>query len=180
VDVEALRRRVGYVEQEPHLFDGTLAENVSVGRPWVSDADVREALAYAGLAEWVAAQPLGLRTPVAGGAPLPSHAARKLALARALAGRPSLLLFDEFFHHLEPVFKRELLERLLRRDAGWTVVAVSHDPIYLAACDRIYVLSEGRVAREGTFETLLADASFAARMKAQSERLIAAGAGGVS
>ncbi|MDF1505111.1 ATP-binding cassette domain-containing protein [Roseisolibacter sp. H3M3-2] len=175
LDAEALRRRVGYVEQDPHLFDGTLAENVSVGRAHVGDAEVRRAIELAGLADDAAALPRGLRTPVGAGAALPSHVARKLALARAVAGGPSLLLFDEFFHHLEPVFKRELLERLLRRDAGWTVVAVSHDPVYLAACDRIYVLAEGRVAREGTFESLLADAGFAARMKAQSDRLIAAG-----
>ena len=172
IDGDALRRRVGYVAQEPGLFDGTLIENVAVGRAWVSDTDVRDALAFAGLSELVASLPLGLRTPV-GAMSLPSNAARKIALARALAGRPSLLLFDEFFHHLEPVFKRELLERLLHRDAGWTVIAVSHDPIYLAACDRIHVLSEGRVVREGTFETLLADPEFAARVRAQTERLVA-------
>lgn len=162
-DVEpgALHRRIAFVEQWPRLFDGTIHENVAIGRPWVEESDVRWALEFAGLATFIAGLPDGLRTRVGVGESLPSQVARKLALARALAGRPTLLLFDEFFHHLEPEFKRDLLGRLMRRDAGWTIVAASHDPVYLAACDRILVLADGRVAREGSLESLLRDQDFA-------------------
>jgi ABC-type bacteriocin/lantibiotic exporter with double-glycine peptidase domain len=59
------------------------------------------------------------------------------------------------------VFKRELLGRLFRRDAGWTVIAASHAPVFLAACDHIYVLADGRVVRDGPFEELLGDPTFA-------------------
>ena len=174
LDAAALRQRIGLVEQAPRLFDGTLHENVALGRPFVTDADVRRALEFAGLADFVGALPDGLRTRVGGGTPLPSHVSRKLALARAVAARPALLLFDEFFHHLEPAFKRELLGRVLRPDAGWTVVAASHDPAYLAACDRIYVLVDGRVVCDGTYEQLLADPAVAGLMRAPDERLLPA------
>ena len=73
-----------------------------------------------------------------------------------------------------PLEHGELLARLLHPDAGWTVVAASHDPVFLAACDHIYVLAEGQVVRDGTFECLLADASFAGLMRAQHERLVPA------
>jgi ABC-type bacteriocin/lantibiotic exporter with double-glycine peptidase domain len=171
-DPAALRHRIGLVEQAPRLFDGTVHENVAVGRPWVTDADVRWALDLAGVSDFVRALPDGLRTRVGAGARLPSQVARKLALARALAGRPALLLFDEFFHHLEPVFKRDLLARLFRRDAGWTVIAVSHDPVVLAACDHVYVLADGRVVRDGAFEHLVADPELGGLMSAQHEHLV--------
>jgi ABC-type bacteriocin/lantibiotic exporter with double-glycine peptidase domain len=151
---DELHRRIALVEQWPRLFDGTIQENVAVGRQWVDEADVRWALDFAGLTSFVAALPDGLRTRVGARESLPSQVTRKLALARALAGRPSLLLFDEYFHHLEPAFKRELLERLVRRNAGWTIIAASHDPAYLEACDHIHLLREGRVARVGTLESL--------------------------
>lgn len=173
VDLAALRRRIGHVAQAPRLLDGTIAENVVVGREWVSEEDVRWALDFVELGDYVARLPQGLRTRVGHQGSLPAHVTRKLALARAIAGRPSLLLFDEFFHTLEPLYKRRLLERLIDRDAGWTIVAASHDPVFLATCDRIYVLSGGRVVREGTFELLLADGDFAARLHAQSGRLVA-------
>lgn len=172
VDDEGFRARLGFVMDGPRLFDGTIAENVRMGRAHVSDADVHWALEFGGLAEWVSTLPDGTRTPIGVGLPIPANAARKLSLARAIAARPALLLLDEFFHHLDPTFKRELLPRLLDRSAGWTIIAASHDPVYLASCDRILVLVEGRFVREGTFEELLHDSAFAEMMRMQNERLL--------
>ena len=153
----AAARGAALVPAAPTLFDGTLLENVSLGRAEVATGDVVQALETAGLGELMRALPDGLRTRVGGAAAsLPAHAVRKIALARAIAGRPRLLLLDELFHHLEPGAKRRLLQRLLDPRGGWTVVAASHDPAYLEACDRVLVLEEGRIVLEGTYASLRA------------------------
>jgi ABC-type transport system involved in cytochrome bd biosynthesis fused ATPase/permease subunit len=85
---------------------------------------------------------------------IPSQVARKIELARCLAGRPRLLLLDDVFDVLDPPSKRDLLARLLSREARWTVVVVSHDAQVLAACDRVVVLRDGAVACSGSFDEL--------------------------
>lgn len=161
-----LRREVALIEPIAELLDASLEENVTLGRAHVTPDDVRWALDVAGLAPAVHAMPYGLETRVGGGVRLPSHLQRKLALARAVAGRPSVLLFDEFFHHLEPRVRRDALARLLGPEATWTIIAASHEPAYLASCDRIYVLEEGRLARQGTLAELLGDPVFAGLLRA--------------
>ena len=158
LDERALREAVGFVGPAPEPFEGTIEENVAVGRAGVTAADVAVALYTAGLRDFVRALPDGLRTRVAGGT-LPSHALRKLALARAIVGRPRLLLLDEFFHHLDADYKRGLLSRILDRRAGWTVIAASHDPAYLAACDRVLLVEAGRVVADGTYDLLRGELS---------------------
>jgi ABC-type bacteriocin/lantibiotic exporter with double-glycine peptidase domain len=166
-----LRERVGVARSELELFEGSIEENVSLGRPHVTTADVIAALALVQLADVVQTLPEGLRTRVGGAAKLPSGVERKVALARALAGRPRLLIFEEFFHHLDPVYKRMVVQILKDPAAGWSILAVSHDPVFLAECDRIYVLEDGRVARSGTYDALLADPYFRGIVQAQRVRL---------
>ena len=101
------------------------------------------------------ALPLGLRTPIAqGGTGLPSNVVSKLLVAQGIAGNPRLVVFDDFFQNLEPEYRQHLIALLTDRARGWTVVAVSHDPAFLAACDRVVVMREGRVHRVGAYEEL--------------------------
>lgn len=172
-----LRERIGVARSELELFDGTIEENVSLGRPHVATPDVVAALDLVQLGDVLQTLPAGLRTRVGGGAKLPTNVERKIALARALAGRPRLVVFEEFFHHLDPVYKRMLVQLLKDPAAGWSILAVSHDPVFLAECDRIYVLKDGRVSRAGTFDELLGDPYFCGVVQAQRVR---AGAGSPS
>lgn len=165
-----LRERTGVARSELELFDGTIEENVSLGRPHVGTAEVVAALDLVQLGDVVQTLPNGLRTRVGGGARLPANVERKIALARALAGRPRLVVFEEFFHHLDPVYKRMLVRLLREPGAGWSVLAVSHDPVFLAECDRIYLLKDGRVSRSGSYEQLLDDPHFCGVVQAQRAR----------
>ena len=145
-----LRDAVALCGPTAELLDGTVEENITLGRPRVSFDDVQWALGRAGLADWVRGLPAGLRTPVeAEGDRLPSHVRWKLVLARALAGRPKLLLFDEFFHHLDPESKEDIIRTVTDPAAGWTVIAASHDPLFIGACARVCVLDGGRIVRQG-------------------------------
>lgn len=155
MDRARARELVAFCGSAVSLFEGTVEENVALGRSWVRTEDVLEAVSVVGLLEWVQAQPEGLQTAIAsGGRGLPSQVARKIELARCLAGKPRLLLLDDVFDVLDPPVKRDLLARLLKRDASWTVVTVTHDAEVMAACDRVLVLRDGEVAGEGTFNVL--------------------------
>lgn len=126
-----------------------------MGRGWVRTEDVLDAVATVGLMEWLQEQPEGLQTALKSmGRGLASQVARRVELARALAGKPRLLLIDDVFDVLDPVVKRDLLARLLRKDAPWTLVVVTHDPEVMAACDRVVVLRDGAVFADGPFAAL--------------------------
>jgi ABC-type bacteriocin/lantibiotic exporter with double-glycine peptidase domain len=151
----AISNAVSLVNPTPALIDGTIEDNVALGRSGIDRSAVADALELVGLQDFVHALSTGMQTRVGpGGVVLPSHVVRKILLARAVVSRPRLLLFDEFFHHVEPVAKRRLLDRLCDPTRGWTIIAASHDPAFLAACDRVLLLEDGRIVGEGTYETL--------------------------
>lgn len=172
LDASAVRQTVSLVEPTRPLFDGTLEENIALGRPGVGIRDVAEALDLVGLRDYVHSLPAGMRSAVGpGGVAVPSHVVRKVLLARAVVTRPRLLLFDEFFHHLEPTAKSPLLARLCDPVRGWTIIAESHDPAFLAVCDRVLLLEDGRLVAEGRYDTLQAELVSRGLLRAQPLRL---------
>ncbi len=145
LDRAEYRGAVGQLLSPTDLFDGTVEENVSVGRPDVCAHDVLRAAERVGLSEWLQAQPRGLRTVVRnGGRELPTHVVRRLLVAQAVAGRPRLVLVDDYYQNVEPDCRQHLVECMTDPRAPWTLLLVSHDPAYLAACDRVLVLDGGR------------------------------------
>jgi ATP-binding cassette subfamily C protein CydD len=144
---EDWRVRVGWVPQTPYLFDGSVGDNVRLGRPDATDSEVREALELAEAADFVAALPGGLTAPVGErGLRLSSGQRQRLALARAFLRDAPLLLLDEPTAHLDPLTAagvRRTVERLM---TGRTVVLVTHDRRWVAAADLVVALEDGRPA----------------------------------
>ncbi|WP_420833916.1 thiol reductant ABC exporter subunit CydD [Streptomyces antarcticus] len=132
------REQIAWVPQRPHLFAGTIAENVRLARPGASEAEVAEALRNAGAEEFVAALPLGARTALGeGGVGLSAGQRQRLALARAfLADRPVLLL-DEPTAALDGETEAGVVDAVRRLAAGRTVLLVVHRPALLAVADRV-------------------------------------------
>lgn len=163
LDGQAMREQVGGILAPGDLFEGTLEENVAMGRPGVRAAQVVEALERVGLGEAVQLLPEGLDTPIRlGGREFPMSLVRKLQLARAIVARPKLVLVDDFFEHLEPGYRREVIRLLSDEGGDWTVIAATHDPMFLSACDWIYVMEGGRIVIDGPYDELLEDARFRA------------------
>lgn len=158
LDRPALRARIGQMLSWTDLFDGTVEENVSVGRAHITPRDVREALDDLQLTDEIQNLPQGMQTELTNGARnLPAHLFNKLLVAQGIVGRPRLVVLDDFFQNLETASRALIIRQLTDRDRPWTVLAVSHDPQLLAAFDRVIVVHEGQIVRDGTFESLRND-----------------------
>jgi len=160
-----LRRMVTAVEQRPHLFTGTLRDNLRLGRPDADDDALREVLATASLAVKGAPFPDGLDTWISGtGDPagaqtarrLSGGEARRLCLARALLRDTPVLILDEPTGDLDPPTASALLASLLKSRRGRTLVLITHRRAALERVDRILHMESGQVIEDGDHATLLA------------------------
>ncbi|MFF7340660.1 thiol reductant ABC exporter subunit CydD [Streptomyces sp. NPDC008163] len=142
VSLERWREHIAWVPQRPHLFAGTIAENVRLARPAADDSAVTAALRDAGAYEFVRGLPDGDRTVLGeDGAGLSAGQRQRIALARAfLADRPVLLL-DEPTASLDGETEAGIVEAVRRLAAGRTVLLVVHRPALLSVADRVVTLT---------------------------------------
>lgn len=127
VSLGALRTHVALV-RGVEVLEGSVLENVQLGRAWVGPADVRRVLASVGLLEPILALPEGLDTRMGpNGAPLSSGQVRRLMVARALAGSPRLIVLDDALEGLGASGRREVMDALLAPGTPWTLVVLSSE-----------------------------------------------------
>jgi len=157
VTLESLRRHVMVVPQEGHLFTGTIADNVRLGRPDASDGEIATALASVGALERFSTFPAGLDTDVRhGGSRLSAGERQLVSLARAFLADPRVLVLDEATSSLDPGTEAEVESAVEALMAGRTVLVVAHRLSTAERADRVAVIDGGRVAEVGTHAELLA------------------------
>lgn len=161
IDYEDMRLAVGDVQGVNEIFEGTLLENLTLGRPGISYDQVLKAIHDVGLEEYVSSLPQGLNTQLlAGGPNLSSGMMKRMILARNILGPPRMLIFTDFFMNLPGDFRILLRETLFDSEHPWTVLASTQDPVFLRSCDRILHLEEGEIVAIGTYEELSSNPSF--------------------
>ena len=144
---EAWRAQVSWLPQRPHLFAASIADNVRLGDPDASNAEVSSAIAAAGLSDVVASKPAGLATMLGdAGSGLSVGERQRVGLARAFLREAPLLLLDEPTANLDGETESEVLTALRRLVAGRTVLLVAHRPALLALADRVLELGAVPVA----------------------------------
>ncbi len=170
VDLPAWRGSVGYLGQDPVLFEGSIRDNIRWGRDGFSDADIAEALETAD-ADFALNAPLGLDAIVRErGGSLSGGERQRLALARALLGTPRLLILDEVTSALDVETERRIADAVGKRRGRTTVLAVTHRLAAISDADLIVMMEAGRVVERGSFAQLLAaQGRFAAFWRTQSE-----------
>ena len=155
--MESLRKRVVVVPQEGFLFAGTLRDNVRVGRPEATDAEVETALEVLGLLERFRAFPDGLETEVRErGSRLSAGERQLVSLARAALADPSVLVLDEATSNLDPGTEHHVEQAMEKLMHGRTTIVVAHRLSTAARADRIGVVYDGRLAELGSHDELVA------------------------
>ncbi|WP_395107097.1 ABC transporter ATP-binding protein [Actinomadura sp. SCN-SB] len=156
ISTEVLMDQIAIVFQDVFLFDGTLEENVRLGRPDATDAEVRAAATAARLDEVIERLPGGWAAHVGeGGALLSGGERQRVSIARALLKDAPIVLLDEVTSALDPVNEAAVHEGIDRLMAGRTVVMVAHRMRTVQRADRVAFLDAGRILEEGTHDELL-------------------------
>jgi len=145
---DAVRTVISGVTQDAHIFGATLRDNLRIGRPAATDAELTAAAERAGLATWLAGLPDGLSTPLGDdGARISGGERQRVALARALLADPAVLLLDEPTANLDEETRSALTADLLQLTEQRATLLVTHDLRGLNAVDEVVVLDAGRVVR---------------------------------
>ncbi len=155
-DLETLRRNFGIVLQDPHLFTGTIAENIRLGTPGISDDQISEAAARVNLLDFVQSLPEGFEQPVRErGAGYSTGQKQLINFARALAHNPRFLILDEATSSVDTETELRIREALQHLIVGRTSIVIAHRLSTIQRADRIIVMHKGKLREIGTHQELL-------------------------
>lgn len=155
-NIHALRQKIGFIPQKAQLFTGTIAENLRLGKPDASQADLERAAEIAQAADFIAQREGGYEAVLSeGGGNLSGGQRQRLAIARAIAKKPELYIFDDSFSALDYMTDLKLRQRLRQETGDATVLIVAQRIGTIRHADKIIVLNEGEIVAEGRHEELL-------------------------
>ncbi|HEX8548570.1 MAG TPA: ABC transporter ATP-binding protein [Cytophagaceae bacterium] len=148
------------VSQED-LFDGTLLENITLGRNNITVEKVLWALDCVGLSEYVQSQHDGVYTQLTNGRlGISESVARKIIIARSIVKKPKLLILEDFLMGLEKEGKLKLIDTLLGKEFKWTLIIISNDEDMMKRCDRTVIMKQGRIIAQGPYNEIKQDSHF--------------------
>ncbi len=154
--ISALRRHIGFIQQEPILFNMSILENIRYGRPEATLSQVDQAARLANAYDFIKELPQGYDT-VAGelGSNLSGGQRQRIAIARAIITEPAILLLDEPTAALDPHTENLVMAAIRQAGAGRTTFIITHRMSTIMASDRVLYLTGGRIAETGTHEELI-------------------------
>jgi len=165
VTLESLRAAIGVVTQEAVLFDESIADNIALGKPGASIAEIQMAARNAAAHDFIEAMPEGYDTRVGeGGLKLSGGQRQRVAIARAMLRNAPILLLDEATSALDAESERQVQDALSRLMKGRTTIVIAHRLSTVVDADRIYVLERGGVVQSGSHAELMAEGGLYANL----------------
>lgn len=154
IDLKSLRRRIGSVIQDAKLFYGDIYQNIAIASEKLSMDEAWEAAEMAGIADDIRAMPMGMNTIISEGQGGISGGQRqRILIARAVASKPSILIFDEATSALDNITQKQISNAL--DGLKCTRIVIAHRLSTIKNCDRILVLDQGKVVEQGKYEELM-------------------------
>jgi len=155
LDVLDLRRQIGFVSQFPYVFARSIRENIALTQPSMPLDQVQDAARVAYIHDEIMAMPLAYDTPLnAGGTSIAGGQRQRIALARALVGKPRILVLDEATSNLDTVAEKTVQDNL--SDLACTQILIAHRLSTIRDADLICVMEEGEIVERGSHAELLA------------------------
>ncbi len=155
LSLRSLRSHIGDSLSEEDIFAGTIAENILIGKEWLSFEDLKWAAEKIGLMDYVKRLPEGFHTQLSPkGSGLPEHIVRKIKMARSIVERPPLVIWQESLHIFTQQDKGVINTCMLSDKQPWTLIVSSGSRKIAEQCDRILLLNEGKLIFNGNYEEL--------------------------
>ncbi|HBU11431.1 MAG TPA: NHLP family bacteriocin export ABC transporter permease/ATPase subunit [Clostridiales bacterium] len=155
LDLPSLRRKIGAVMQSGKLFTGDIFSNITISAPSLTQDEAWEAAKIADIADDIEAMPMGMHTVITeGSGGVSGGQKQRLMIARAVAPKPKILIFDESTSALDNITQKHVADAL--SGLKCTRIVIAHRLSTIKDCDRIYVLDGGKITEEGTFDELYA------------------------
>lgn len=155
IKMSSLRSIIGDCMTQGHLFEGTIFENISMGRKNATSENVKWAVENLKLNSFIQSLSNGLQTYIEPqGKKLPRSIIEKILMARSIADKPKLLLLEDAFEHIDGSERHEIIKFLTSEENKWTLVAVSADEYLASRVDKIVLLEHGTVIKIGDFDEM--------------------------
>ena len=156
VDINSLRTQIGYVPQETFIFDGSIAQNISLTKPDSSLEEIKEAAKLACADEFINGMPNSYASYVGEkGSNLSGGQRQRLGLARVLLSKPRILILDESTSALDILLEKKIINNLLNISGKLIIIFITHRVYSLKKAKNIFVIDEGKVIEQGNDSELL-------------------------
>ncbi len=156
LNLRSIRQNVGDLSSQEDIFKGTILDNITLGREYITLREVLEYCNLTGLADFLREQPKGLETELyPGGKNTPGSVVNKILLTRAIVGSPKMLALEKPLSNLVLQDRIRIATLLTDPKRHWTLICATEDPIMASMCERILVLKEGQVIFDGPHTQLL-------------------------
>lgn len=159
--LNSIREHVGEYMTMVNIFEGTVIENITLGREMAIFKNVKWAVENLGLSNFIRSLPKGYNTKLnAEGKGLPESIVTKLLIARCIVTKPKLILLENTFERLDDKSTKEIIDFITDKKNGWSIVAVSSNSYLAKSVDKIVIMKNGEITQTGTYSQLKDIANF--------------------